>query len=537
MDRGESRLDDASREDLLGPDALAEDAEGAGPTGSRSGRPRAGASLTGRAVNAGVWTFLFRIAARLVGLVRNVALARILVPDDIGLFGIVLVILSVLERFTEPGLHSALIQKGRDIADDLDSTWTVLVLRRTALSAILVFGAPLAAGFFEEPRAVPLIRLLGLAVFIQSFANIGVLYFRRELESRWQYLHTFSGTLADLVVSITLAFFMRNAWALMFGLLASRVVSVAVSYLVHPYRPRLRLDWARTRELNRFGRWVFADNVVAFLAYRGDNLIVGKVLGPAALGVYMLAYSVSEVVTVEVSRIVNNVAFPAYARKQGDRERVSQAFLTATELVAAVSLPVAVAMAVLARPLTLVMLGANWLEVAAVLPPLAFAGCIRAIVVNGNAVSKGLGHPQYALRMNVFGILVMYAVLIPLGLRYGIVGIGVAVLCGAIAKLPLFVAQTTAVLGAGVRPIARALAPAVAMSAGTLASLAAASRLLAHHPPLVSLLVSGVVAAAANLLVAAVLWYTWGAGPLRVALFILGHRRRPRIGAAPQAAA
>lgn len=455
--------------------------------------------------------FLLKTASRGLGFVRNVVLARILAPDDFGLFGVALVVLSFVERFSATGLQSALVQKKEDIADYLDSAWTVQALRGAVVAVLLVASAPFLAAFFGDARAEPLIQVLGVSFLLGGLTNIGTVEFHRELEMNRQFGYQLSGTLADLAVSIVLSFVLGNVWALMLGMIAGRVVSLVASYALHPYRPKPRLDWGQVRELRRYGRWVFLHHILYFLSYRGDNLIVGKFLGAPALGIYMLAYSISEVVTGEVGKMLDSVAFPVYARAQGNVAQVRAAFLIATELVAAVSLPVAVALYFLAAPVTDLLLGQKWTDVAAVLPALALAGALGAIASNGVALFRGLGRPDIGFRMNLLGVAVTYAIMFPLMLRYGITGVGVAVAAGMLACLPLLAYGSRAVLDTSFRELAAAWAPSAALSAAVALPLF----LLPNKSPAAFVLV--VLAAVASYGgMAMVLWMTGRRGPLRI---------------------
>ncbi|HEV2125642.1 MAG TPA: oligosaccharide flippase family protein [Chloroflexota bacterium] len=123
-----------------------------------------GKSLTDRALRVGFWNVLIRSSMRLIAFIRNLVLARLLAPDDFGLFGIALVMLSVLERFSSTGLKAALVQKKADIRDYLDTAFTIRAFRGACLAAIFWLSAPYAAQFFGEPRAAPFIQLLGITV-------------------------------------------------------------------------------------------------------------------------------------------------------------------------------------------------------------------------------------------------------------------------------------------------------------------------------------------------------------------------------------
>jgi O-antigen/teichoic acid export membrane protein len=117
-------------------------------------------------------------------------------------------------------------------------------------------------------------------------------------------------------VSITLAFTLRNVWALVWGGLAASFVRLFMSYLIHPYRPRLSLARKELQELFGFGKWLLGSGVLVFLVTQGDDLFVGKVLGPAALGLYQMAYLISNLPATEISRTMAQVAFPAYSKLQ-----------------------------------------------------------------------------------------------------------------------------------------------------------------------------------------------------------------------------
>ena len=207
---------------------------------------------------SGFWAFALRVGNRLFGLARTVVLARLLSPADFGLFGIALLASAALETVTETGFEAALIQKKGDVKPYLDTAWTMQVIRGFVLAGILVVGAPMVAAFFREPQAALLLKVMALVVLVKGFTNIGVVFFQKELEFHRQFAYVFSGTLADLAVAITAAFVLRNAWALVCGFLAGNLVRAVASYIVHPHRPRLRMEGARAKELYTYGRWIWA---------------------------------------------------------------------------------------------------------------------------------------------------------------------------------------------------------------------------------------------------------------------------------------
>ncbi|MCX6984830.1 MAG: oligosaccharide flippase family protein, partial [Lentisphaerae bacterium] len=201
--------------------------------------------------------FLLRIVQQIFGLARLVILARLLAPHDFGLMGIALLTMSTIETFSQTGFQQALIHKKENIESYLDAAWTVLIMRGLVLFGILYFAAPFAASFFDVPEAKPIIQVIGLSVLFQALTNIGVIYFQKELEFNKEFIYQFAGTLADFTVAILAVLILRNVWALVFGLLAGNGVRCIMSYVIHPYRPRLSPDLAKAHQLFGFGKWIF----------------------------------------------------------------------------------------------------------------------------------------------------------------------------------------------------------------------------------------------------------------------------------------
>ena len=162
-----------------------------------------GRSLTQIVVKGGFWVFSLRIIQQLFGFARIVIIARVLAPSDFGLMGIALLMMMILETFSETGFKEALIQRKGYIEPYLDAAWTVLIIRGFILFTILFLIAPYAALFFNAHEAKIIIQVIGLAILLESFTNIGVVYFMKELEFKKQFIYQFGGTLADFIIAVS----------------------------------------------------------------------------------------------------------------------------------------------------------------------------------------------------------------------------------------------------------------------------------------------------------------------------------------------
>ena len=410
-------------------------------------------SLYKRVIHAGVWAFGLRMVNQLFSLIRIVILARILSPKDFGLFGIAVLILSALETFSQTGFQAALIQKNEDIRLYLDTAWMVQIFRALIIAVILISTAPYTAFFFETPAAKAIIQVVGLSVLFQGFINVGVIYFQKELEFHKEFIYIMSGNLADLIFAVVAAFTFRNAWALVFGLLAGNIVRLIVSYLIHPYRPRLRIEGKKVKELYAFGKWILGSSILFFVVTHGDDIFVSKVLGISALGLYLVAYRLSEIPVTEITSVVKAVTFPAYSKLQGNNAKLKRAFLHTFEAVAFAALPISIGILILGPDFIRNFLGSNWTEMIYALQILSISGFIQSITAPVGSLFWAVGQPKIGFIMNATRVLIMAVFIYPLSLKWGITGVALSVLAGSVMKVPIFIKYAKKIMGVDVNEL------------------------------------------------------------------------------------
>lgn len=425
-------------------------------------------SLRERTVRGGAWLLLGEAGGRVAGLAKVAILARLLSPADFGLLGVALLIQNWIGSLTQTGLSTALVQEKDDIAPCLNTVWTLQVIRGCAVAIALFLAAPWGARFFESPQAAPIIRLTGLLALLWDLGNPAVAYLRRELDFRKDVLWRASGILPGLVVGVGLAFWLRNATALVASLVSSRATEVVASYWVHPYRPRFAIEWRRARGLMRFGRWISVMNIVSFLERQLDSVVIAKLLGTASLGRYQVAQQIAMAPVAKLGSFAWVVLFSAFCKTE-DLAHLRRGFLGAVRLLLAVVVPGAVFLGVFAEPLVGLALGSRWLEICPSLRILAWAGVAVAIDGVVAPVFLSSARPQWAAAVQITRLVLLTALVFPLSTSHGIQGVAVA---AAAANMGVVLAELAlAAKRLNVRPpdLARALGPALL---GALPSLA-----------------------------------------------------------------
>ncbi len=389
-------------------------------------------SISEKTIKSGFWVFFLRISNRLFQFIRTIILARILSPDDIGIFGIALVLLSMLETFSKTGFNHALIYKKGKAEGYLDTAWTVGLIRGTFLAVLLFFIGRPASIFFDSPDSMNIIRVIGVVVLLQSFSNVAVIYFEKDLEFHKYFRYRFTATITDMIVAIVSVVILRNVWALALGLIAGNLVQLVMSYMISPYRPKIRLDIKKAKELFRFGKWILISGPLIFLITDADDMVVGKILGVTMLGYYQLAYKISNISATEVSSVISSLSFPVYAKLQDNLVKLKKAFIKILQFTTFLSFPIAGAIIAFSYDFTKIFLGEKWLPMVPAIIVLAVWGAIRSIGATSAEFFKGVGKPNVSTCMYILQVVVMYGFIYYFSKKWEILGTSIIILISAV---------------------------------------------------------------------------------------------------------
>lgn len=413
------------------------------PDGDACARSPEGASdsaeaFAKRVFRAGFWSLALNVAMRLLGLARTVILARLLAPDDIGLFAIAAIVLTLVETFSRTGFWSALIYSQDNIHSKLDTAWTIMVIRGAFRALILWLAAPWVAVFYDQPAVTGLIRVISILMLFHGFTNIGSVYFRKDLEYHKQFIWDFGAAIADLVVVIVTAFLLRNAWALVCGLVARFVLRLALSYLLHPFRPRFRIDWKDSKSLFNYGIWMALTGAVMFLGRQGSGVVLGKITGMTELGYFQMAFWIAEAAISDVILAINDVAFPALAIVQKDELHFRNSCLNTLELAFSIVLPLSATLALAADDIVFTLLGTRWAPMTTALWLMSLAAMTFSVSSAGNPIFLGGGRPNSLFVIQSARAVCVMMFIYPLAARYGASGAAGAMLAGGLGMLLFF---------------------------------------------------------------------------------------------------
>ena len=410
-----------------------------------------GASFS-RQVRSGLgWSFLNNSLGRLGTLLGGILLARILQPRDYGVFAVALVGMQFVMSLNDVGITAALIRWPGDLRELARTAMTVILAVTALLYAAFFLAAPWFAGALNAPEAAGVLRLLGLTLLIDGvFAVPTALLTRSFLQGR-RTVADLSNLTVSTAVSVYLAAKGHGVWSLAWGRLAGNATSGVLIYALAParFRPGFRL--AHARELLAFGMPLAGSSFLLFVMLNVDYVVVGRVLDPVALGLYVMAFNLASWPVNMFSFAVRRVSLAGFSRLQEDPPRMRVAFTRSFALLMAITVPACLLLAVLGAPLIRFVYGARWVPAAEALRFLAILGIVRVAVELGYDLLVAAGRSRAVFGLQLLWTCALIPVLALGAVLDGIRGAGLG--HAAVALLLVAPAFVLALHRVGIGPV------------------------------------------------------------------------------------
>lgn len=379
-------------------------------------------SLSKKVSKGTLWVAASGISAKGLNIVSSIIVARLLAPEDFGLMAIAMSVIVFSQSTTQFGFESALIQKQDRPEDFLNTAWTFELSRYLAIFLLIFLAAPLFASLFNEPRALVLLRVISLSLVLQGLRNIGVIYFRKDLDFKRQFVTEVIPVIAYVSVVIPLAYSFRSVWALVWGNLTSGVASCLITYIMHPYRPRLDYNIQKAQNLFKFGKWIFGGNIAVMLKTQGMSLFMGKYLGLPALGFYERSSVFTEKLLQQISEVAWKVGYPTFSKLQDNPSRFKRMFQKTLQLQTFIGIPMAGGLFVLSEDFVHLFLTDKWLPIVPLMQILLIQAVLGIISALSNITFYAKGNPSIGAKLAYLGVLIFAITVYPFSSRWGATG-------------------------------------------------------------------------------------------------------------------
>jgi O-antigen/teichoic acid export membrane protein len=450
------------------------------------------APLRSQAVVAARWTGVQLVVGRAVTMASTILLARALLAEELGVIAILTVALNAGFLVQEFGTGSALIYRREDEAATAGFVLAFQLGVGVALLVIFVAAAAPLGAFFRSATLGPALSLGSTAFLFAPFSAVPLAGLEKALDYRRRALVESARAIAQAVTTIGLAFLGLGVWSFVWGLLAGRVLGAV---MLSP--AWVGFSWRFSRRIARdtlgYGRFAFGEVMLWFVSVNVDDVLVGRLLGTSALGLYKLGFSTVAAPASSVGALTR-VAFPAFTRIRDDVPALRRAFLRATEYCAMLGVPLFALIGVLAAPGVTVVYGARWAEAVPILQVLAPYGMLWVAALLVSDVFKAVGRVHVLFWLNVVRVALLAGGLL-LAVRFGVIGVAVVVLGVALVTRGVQLYLVSDVLGLTARDYVGVFGPTVATTAIMAVVVFAVRAAVPPLLPLADLLLHGVLGA------------------------------------------
>jgi O-antigen/teichoic acid export membrane protein len=416
--------------------------------------------MSKQAVQNIFWAYVSFIFGKGLTFVTTIILARLLAPEQFGLMGYALIAIQYLDILNTFGLDVAVISRRDRVEEAANAAFIISFLMSGLLVGLAWFGAPAIAAFFDEPRVVELFRTLAIVLPLSALSMVPQAMIKRELRFKAKLIPDVGRSLAKGGCSIVLALTGFGVWSLVWGQIAGEAVSTIILWIVARWRPTLRFDRQVTGEMFTFGLHMISVGLGGALRNNVDYLLVGRLLGAAALGYYTIAYRIPELIIQNVNYVVSNVAHPLIARLQSDKQQLHEVYFTYIRYISLFTFPAGVGIALVSAPFIRVFYTSKWDLAIVPMQAVAIALAISSIAHVPGVLYKAINRPEILnkimlIRLPVAIGAVWYAT------RWGINGVAISQVFLALFYIAVDSFIVNRLVRFSLRELVKALTPAL----------------------------------------------------------------------------
>jgi O-antigen/teichoic acid export membrane protein len=348
--------------------------------------------LTERTIVGLVWTSLAMGAQALMQLIALILLARLLPPSSFGVYAAALVVIGFCSIFSELGVGPAIVQRTDLEPRHIRAGFTLSLLLSTVMGGLIWLAAPLIAQFFQISELTNVVQAIALGLPLQGLSVVAQSVAQRDLRFRWLAgVDAIAFAAGFVLVAPSLAWMGFNIWALIGAYLTQQALRTIMLLNGQPHLKRPLVEWRATKELLYFGGGFTLARMANYLAGQGDNLVVGRFLGPQALGLYSHAYQLMAAPALIVGQILDRVLFPTMALVQLEPKRLARAYKSGVSACTLLILPASIVVVIVANEIVLVLLGSAWSGVVTPLRILALAMLFRTSYKLSDSIARATG--------------------------------------------------------------------------------------------------------------------------------------------------
>ena len=448
-------------------------------------------TLKERSISGFKWSALERFSSQGVSFIISIVIARILLPEDYGLVGMIGIFLGIANVFVDGGFGTALIRKQNRSELDLSTVFYYNVVISIVFYLILYISAPWIAKFYATAELIPVTRVVGLNIIFGALGTIHKTRLTIAIDLKTQTKISLISILITGALGIYLAYNEFGVWALIFQSLGSTVISTGLMWYYEHWKPALVFSLSSFKELFGFGSKLMLSGLLDTVYTNIYQMVIGKKYNAADLGFFTRASGIAQLPSSEATGVIQRVTFPILSEIQEDISRLSLNYRRLLKMSAFIIFPVMTILAALGEPLIKILLTDKWLPAVPLLQVLCFGYMLHPIHAINLNLLQVKGRSDLFLRLEIVKKLMITVVLF-ISFSFGVFAICMGTVLVSIIALVINTYYTGKLINLGFWKQAKDIYPYLIIS-GLAGAMAFATTLILDNS-YSQLLVGGVLA-------------------------------------------
>lgn len=382
-------------------------------------------SLKSIAAKGILWSAVDKFAAQIGQFVVSVILARILLPEDFGLIGMLAIFIALSQTFIESGLGVGLIQRQNRNEIDFSTVFVFNLLVSSFLYLILFFSAPYIASFFSQSKLIDLIRVLGLTLFINALGIVQKTKLTIDIDFKSIAKSNVIAVIVGGLFGVLGAINGYGVWSLVIQSLAGALASSISLWFLGNWKLSVSFSKKAFTSLFAYGSKIMMAGLYAQLLNNIYNICLGKFYPTASLGYYTRAKSFADLSAGTIVSVIQQATFPVLTKIQNDKEKLVSVYSRMIRMSAFMIIPLMTLIALLAKPTVILLLTEKWISLIPLLQWMVFARIFLPMSAINMNLLNAIGRPDLFLKVDLSKLpitILALIITIPLGVKAIIIG-------------------------------------------------------------------------------------------------------------------
>lgn len=383
-------------------------------------------SLTNQTVKSVVWSAVERFSVQAIQFVITIILARLVAPSEFGLIAMLAIFIAIAQSFVDSGFSSALVQKKNRTETDFSTVFYFNLAISILVYIVLFISAPYIALYYREPLLELICKWMGLSLIIQGLSVVQIAKLTVLLDFKTQAKASLIAVIISGLFGVSLAYYGYGVWALVVQSLLNNLLGTFLLWVFARWIPKFIFSWHSLKTLFLFGSKLLLSGLLSTIYMNLYTLVIGRKYSAMDVGYYNQASLTARFPSVSLMAIISRAIYPIQCEIQDENELLYSSFIQYLRMSCYIIFPIMIGIAVIAKPLVLVVLTDKWLPMSDLLSVLCVAYMWIPIMVLNNQILNVKGRSDYFLKSEIIkkiaGILILF-VTIPFGVAVICVGI------------------------------------------------------------------------------------------------------------------